>query len=257
MELLSIPNNKTKSQLTMAIMGNAEFVNPIEKTMNDVIDSYKAMRLDNFKFAYKHNKLSPIGIFSIDKILKALEIEGLKIWKEQYERIMNTDLPDNIFQILNCTDKNSQIKVFKPPFELSTLSLQKFIFEAWKLYGFKYSDYRFEHSQKGLNSQNLPEGFFLNEQNRIEVYGSTKMKEGELKNAIIHRKVTIAKFLDNDSEWHCFYYNYNSIGGKESGQIPHIHYISSNWTINRETVLEELKKRHHSFNSSVHINYKR
>lgn len=257
MDLLSIPHNEEKSKLTFLKMGDAEFVNPIEKTMNDTIDSYKAMQLDTFQFAHRHGKPSPLGILHIDDILKTLEWNGLKIWKEQYEEIMKSNLPDAIFEILNCTDKDTQIKVFKPPFQLSTTSLQKFIFKAWLLHGFKYSDYRFEHSQKGINEQDLPKGFRLTEENKIEVYGSTKMKEGELKNAILHRKVTIAKLLDSDTEWHCFFYNYNSIGGKESGEIPHIHYISNNWTLSRKTVLDELRKRHHSFTSSVHINYLR
>lgn len=241
----------------MAIMGNAEFVNPIEKTMNDIIDSHKAFSFSTYKFAYEQNKPSPIGILSLYEISNHLELEGLKIWKELYDKIMQTNLPESIFQILNCLDKEVQIKVFKPPFQLSTLSLQKFIFKSWQLHGFKYSDYRFEHPQKGLNQHELPKGFFLDENEEMEIYGDTKMKKGELKNVIKHRKVTIARFLDKDSEWHCFYYNYNSINGNESSEIPHIHYISNNWTIDRKIVLEELQKRHHSFTSSVHINYSR
>lgn len=257
MDFLRIPHTENKSQLTMAIMANVEFVNPIEKTMNDIIDSHKAFRLSIYRFANEHNKPSPIGILTSDEILTRLELEGLKRWKEQYDKIMHTILPESIFQILNCFDKELQIKAFKPPFKLSTLSLQKFIFQAWQLHGFKYSYYRFEYPQKGLNLEELPKGFFLDEKGEMEVYGDTKMKKGELKNAIKHRKVTIAKFLDKGPEWHCFYYNYNSINGNESSEIPHIHYISNNWTIDRQIIVEELRNRHHSFTSSVHISYSR
>lgn len=193
----------------------------------------------------------------MNEILTQLELEGLKIWKEQYDKIMQTELPESIFKILNCADKEVQIKTFRPPFKLNTLSLQKFVFKAWQLHGLKYSNYRFEHLQKGLNEKELPKGFLLDANQEVEVYGHTKMKKGLLKNAIKHRKVSIAKFLDKDSEWHCFYYNYNSIKGKEANEIPHIHYISNNWKIDRSIVLEELGKRHHSFSSPVHINYGR
>lgn len=257
MELINIPHRENKSQLTFVKAANVEFVNPIEKFMNDLIDSYKTFRLSTYHFAYKHNNRSPIGRMSIDDILTGLEKMGLERWEKKYKEIMETELPDSMFQILNCNDKDIQSKILKPPLELTTLSLQKFIIKAWQLQGFRYSQYRFEHMQKGLNPQELPEGFLLNDSGDVEVYGSTLMKQGELKNAIMHRKVTIAKFLDNDSEWHCFYYNYNSIDGKEANELSHIHYISNNWTIKRNIVLEELRKRHHSFTSSVHINYKK
>lgn len=246
-----------KSQVTMIKMGDAEFVNPIEKTMNDIIDGMKSMHLSSFQFAHQHGKPSPFDKFSIDTILTTLERDGLKIWKEQYEAIMKTDLPDGIFQILNCPDKEAQIKALKPPLQLSTRSLQKFIFKAWQLYGFKFSDYRFEHQPEWVKPKEMPSIAILSEDNGVEVFGETSMKKGELKNAILHQKVTIAKFLDKDSEWHCFYYNNNSINGKEAGQEPHIHYISNNWTIDRQTIMNELRKKHHGFNSKVHIPYQR
>ena len=257
MEFHRIPHKEKKSQLTIAKIANAKLVNPIEKTMNDIINTYKSLQLSTYEFAYEHNKPSPLDTFSRNDILTYLELEGLKIWKEQYNNIMKSNLSESIFQILNCTDKDLQIQIFKSPFELTTLSMQKFIFKAWELYGFKYSDYRFEHLQKGLNSTDLPKGLIITKENNVEVFGKTELKDGILRNAILHRKVTIAKFLDKDSEWHCFYYTYNSINGKESGEIPHIHYISNNWTISRKIVVEELSKRHHSFTSSVHVNYKR
>lgn len=257
MELLRIPHSEKPRQLAIAKIDDAEFVNPIAKTMNDIIDGYKALQFSRYQFAFVNNKPSPIGIISNNEILRKLEWEGLKIWKEQYDNIINTDLPESIFSILNCSDKGVQEKIFKSPFQLTTRSLQKFIFKSWLLYGFKFSNYRFEHHQKGIDENELPKGFVVNENDTVEIYGTTRLKAGVLKNAIRHRKVTIAKFLDNDSEWHCFYYNYNSINGNESGEIPHIHYISNNWTLDRNLVLTELKKRHHSFTSSVHINYKR
>ena len=257
MDVINISHSEEKSELTLLRTANAELVNPIEKRRSDIINMNTALRLNSFQFAYKHNKPSPIGKFSMQSILTYLEKEGLKLWQECYDEIMQANLSDNIYEILNCSDKNNQEKILKSPFELSSLSFQKFIFNSWQLFGFKYSEYLFEHLPKGLDTRDLPKAFFLDNEDNIKAYGSTSLKSGVLKNALKHRKVTIAKFLDKDSEWHCFYYTYNSINGKEVGEIPHIHYISNNWTIDRKIILQELSKRDHSFTSSVHINYRR
>ncbi|NCT74343.1 MAG: hypothetical protein GXC78_07440 [Chitinophagaceae bacterium] len=258
MDVINASHLEEKSEITMVRTANAELVNPIEKRKSDIINMNTALRLSSFQFAFKHGKPSPIGKVSMEYILNFLEKEGLTFWQECYDEIMQVNLPDTVFKILNCDDKNIQVKTLKSPFEFTSLSFQKFSFLAWELHGFKYSEYRFEHPQKGLDTKDLPTAFFLDEDDGSpKVFGSTSLKSSILKNAIKHRKVTIAKFLDKDSEWHCFYYTYNSINGNEAGDIPHIHYISNNWTINRKIVLEELSKRHHSFTSSVHVKYRR
>jgi hypothetical protein len=257
MDVINASHSEEKSQITIVKTDDAEMVNPIEKRKSDIISMNTALRLSSFQFAYEYNKPSPIGKFSLNYILSFLEKEGLKLWEECYDEIMQTNLLDSVYEILNSVDKNNQEKILKSPFEFTTLSFQKFVFNAWRLHGFKYSEYLFEHPQKGVDTKALPKAFFLNEDGSIKTFGSTSLKNGVLKNAISHRKVTIAKILDKDSEWHCFYYTYNSINGKEAGEIPHIHYISNNWTIDRKIVLQELSKRHHSFTSNVHINYRR
>lgn len=258
MDVVNALHLEEKSEITMVRTPNAELVNPIEKRKSDIINMNAALRLSTFQFAHKHGKPSPIGKISIEYILNFLEKEGLTFWEECYAEIMQPSLPDIVFGILNNNDKNAQVKALKSPFEFTSLSFQKFTFLAWEQHGFKYSEYLFEHPKKGLDTKELPNAFLLDDDDdSVKVFGSTSLKSGILKNAIRHRKVTIAKFLDRDSEWHCFYYTYNSINGKEAGDIPHIHYISSNWTIDRKIVLEELSKRHHSFTSSVHVNYRR
>jgi hypothetical protein len=256
MQIIREHDLEKKDSIMMIKMDNAEFVNPIEKYMNDTIDWYKQFTLNHYRFCFEHNKPSPIGKISLDKIWNHLEREGLKVWAEQYQKIMKEDLPENIFQLLTCNNKTTQIKLLKHPLFFTTKSLSKFIFQAWQKYGFKYSVYHFEHHQKGLNPKELPNAF-LKEDNSFRIYGKTNMKDGQLKNALDGRKNTMVKFLDNGETWHCFYYNYKSINGQENHDIPHIHYISNNWTIPREAVLKELGERHHKFSSSVHVNYTR
>ena len=72
MDLLRIPHKEKAGQLTIAKMDDAEFVNPIDKIMNDIIDGYKALQLSTYQFAFENNKPSPIGIMNTDEILMHL-----------------------------------------------------------------------------------------------------------------------------------------------------------------------------------------
>ena len=73
MEVINIPHATKNSQLTFARTANAEFVNPIENLMNNLIDLHKAFTVNSFRFAHKHNNPSPIGIMSMNDILTRLE----------------------------------------------------------------------------------------------------------------------------------------------------------------------------------------
>lgn len=88
----------------------------------------------------------------------------------------------------------------------------------------------------------------------MKTAGETKLTEGQLKNVINHRKVTISKFLDKGDLWHCFFITYNSIGGKDKWQDgqPHYHYISDKWGFNRKDAVERLKSTNYP-PTSVHI----
>ncbi|RYD53439.1 MAG: hypothetical protein EOP52_04715 [Sphingobacteriales bacterium] len=71
--------------------------------------------------------------------------------------------------------------------------------------------------------------------NYINKVGDTDLTDGQLRQAIDHRKVIVAKFFDNGDQWHCLFFTYESLGGKESwndGQ-PHYHYIYDKFGLSR------------------------
>lgn len=257
MEFRKFEHTEKRSQLFLTISQNVEQVNPIEKIMNDIIDSYIGIKLSEFEFAFENKSPSPFDKLTRNQILRALEKKGLLIWGKKYEKIMQSVLSEDIYKILQCSSKDFQVKFFKPPFEFTSNTLHKFIFQAWLRFGYKYSAFRFEFPQTGIKLQDFPSGYIFDDDENLEIYGQTNLSKGILKNAIKHRKVTIAKLIEKGSEWHCFYYNYNSIYGREVNNNPHIHYISNNWMIDKNIILKELQNRHHKFTSEVHIKFSR
>lgn len=136
---------------------------------------------------------------------------------------------------------------------ISPFQLAAYIFRAWTEFGFSFSSYRADHHHKGLNEDELPQLIHL-DGDKVKTSGETKLTEGQLKNVINHRKVTISKFLDKDDTWHCFFITYNSIGGKEKwqGGQPHYHYISDKWGFSRAEAVGRLKSINYP-PTSVHI----
>lgn len=90
---------------------------------------------------------------------------------------------------------------------------------------------------------------------KVSKVGNTTLTDGQLKQAVDHRKVVVAKFIDKEDEWHCIFLTYDSIRGKESwkGGQPHYHYISDKFGIPRAEVLNQLKSRIYNLGSLPHI----
>ena len=83
------------------------------------------------------------------------------------------------------------------------------------------------------------------------------MTDGELVQAVDHRKRTISKFLDKNGSWHCFFLTFDSRKGKESwkGGQPHYHYISDKFGIPRSKVVKELKSKKYKLGALPHIDH--
>ena len=176
---------------------------------------------------------------------------------DSYINLAVERVPDEIFKILECNNKDEQKRILNNNIELTSFSLSKFVIQAYREYGFKYSMYRFTTNPKNFDESKMPPFAYKNDDNTIKTIGHTTMKDGEIKNVIDHRKVTIAKFLDKGNKWHCFFYDYKSMNGKEADGIPHIHYISNAWALSREFSLQKFKEGLRPSSSTPHINYKR
>ena len=92
----------------------------------------------------------------------------------------------------------------------------------------------------------------------VTKFGYTSLKDGQIRQAIDHRKSRRADILDRDEKWYCFYWTWKSIDGKESSKKfdEHIHYIDYTWGLTREHVLNELNSKDYKLNG-IHINFEK
>src|ERR1700722_11998344 len=145
------------------------------------------------------------------EVLKELILnEAEKDWKDRYEAIMKTSIPENMVSLLSAPRKSDQVKLLKGV-EIETYVLAAFMCKAYRDYGFLYSKYRGEHLPGGMKQENLPTMIQKKDDGSIKKVGSTPLTDGQLKNVIDQRSVTVAHVLGE--EWHCFFITYNSIGG--------------------------------------------
>lgn len=222
-----------------------EYVNPIEY----YAESHKQTCFTIMRDMLLAKKL-PFPIQDIDRIIqKKAEQE----WEEKYNEIIQTEVPQNFIDLLTADSKNEQVKLLKGQ-SLTPDQLIAFIFKAWTDFGFSFSQYKAEYAQKGLDKGDMPQVVEVKD-DKVEKVGSTSLSDGQLKQAVEHRKVIISKFLDNGASWHCLFVTFKSLKGGENwkdGQ-PHYHYISDKFGHERDKVVAELTNEKYKLGNLPHI----
>ena len=188
-----------------------------------------------------------------NKIEHFIQSKAIKSWMNELDEINSVKIPENLILLLTSSSKKEQIKLLKD-ITITPDQLIAFILKAGRDFGYSLSQYSSEHMHNRLNKDDMPKLVHLKDDNVYKV-GKTSLTDGQLKQAIEHRKVTVSKFLDNNKNWHCLFLTFDSIRGKEawkSGQ-PHYHYISDKFGIPREEVVMQLKSKKYKLGNLPHI----
>ncbi len=222
-----------------------EYVNPIEYYSSKTIAQHISILKDIFLLKYPNLKFELIEKYILEKEISA--------WEEKLKKILNIKIPINFISILSASSKKEQINLLKG-LSINPEQLLAFLFTSKENFGYLFSQYTSEHHHNGLEVENMPKLVEIKNDKVIKV-GNTTLTDGQLKQAINHRKVIVAKFIDKEDEWHCLFLTYDSIRGKESwnGGQPHYHYISDKFGIPRAEVLSQLKSRTYNLGSLPHI----
>ena len=228
--------------LNIMMNGDYEYVDPYEK-------------IGETFFHLQRNIIMSIADIKADELEELAEgIDTEKLFdkiaviraKGEYDRYMSeiksTKVPKALFDLLTMTKKSNQVRALRG-LSLNNTILMALVFEACGNLGYRYSMYTAHHDHAGLDKSKMPRIAHKEDDGTILTIGKSGLTEGQIKAAIEQKKVNVARFLDNGSNWHCFFYTYNSISGKESGGIPHIHYISHLWGMTRAEVVRQLKRR--------------
>ncbi|MFB9865553.1 hypothetical protein [Rufibacter immobilis] len=225
--------------------GDIEHTNPL-----DYYRSLFIQRQVYLMFEVARNSGFPYSFTEAEKTLIELANRN---WDRKYQGYLKVEVPENLLTLLEGKlKKKDQEKLFRG-FGFTVDLLTAFILKAGE-WGYTFSQYRSQHYHNGLDTTSLPKVIHL-EDGQLNIVGKTDLSEGQLKQVLNHRKVTVAKFIDRSDGWHCLFLTYDSIGGKETwnNNQPHYHYISDKWGITREKVLNELKSKTYSLPSLPHI----
>lgn len=188
---------------------------------------------------------------------KRIFVKATLDWNEVLEKFKAVKIPDGLLNILGTNKKSAQIESLRGVV-LTPDILMGFLIKAEKL-GYTLSQYSSEHPQTGVDSSKMPFAYFVKENGEVQTFGNTELSDGQLKQAIQHRSVKVAKILDKDEEWHCFFTTFNSLNGEETWlgeKQPHYHYISNTFGISRTEVINQIKSKKYKLGNIPHIKLK-
>lgn len=215
-------------------MDEVEFVNPREFLKDFHTGTIYPSLLNIF--------IVKLGVQS-KNIKKIVLKEAMEIAESQMSYSEKLVLPSQIVYLLdNNLSKKEQYHL------LDNISVSKEQLAAIYIQagakGYLFSNYVFDGIPKSYRECDLPSFIRIKDDGNVESYGKHILSEGQLKDIVLQSKFIIARFLDRDKHWHCFYQTKKGVYGKEHGEKgrkPHIHYISDAFGISREDFIKGLK----------------
>lgn len=184
---------------------------------------------------------------------KEILLEAAKESREFINAFRKVELRKNLTSLLGTNKKSIQQKLLNG-LEMTPDILMGFILFAGDQ-GYTLSQYRSEFQTAALDAGKLPKAYRIKKDGSVERFGNTELTDGQLKQALEQRSVKVAKIIEREEEWHCFFLTYNSIGGKENWQNgqPHFHYISNLFGIKKEDLIRQIKSKEYKLGNLPHV----
>lgn len=167
-----------------------------------------------------------------------------KINNQISEILTNTASSDTIRQLL--ADETLSYKQQNILLKNTTLSSSDIIWlnKYAQDMGYLLDVYFEEKYPINYNEKNEPYLIYQREDGTIETVGSTEMSDGEMRALLEQRKVVQARIYHKHGHWHCFYFTFKGLAGKESGILgakPHWHYLSDKSGILWKELINRIK----------------
>jgi len=175
-------------------------------------------------------------------------------WQDMLQKFKAIEVPNGFLKLFGTSKKADQENLLKGQI-LTPDVLMGLLIKAEEQ-GYTLSQYSSEYSQKGVDLSKMPFAYQVKENGEVQIFGKTELSDGQLKQAIEHRKVKVAKILEKGNEWHCFLATYKSLRGEETWlgeNQPHYHYISNAFGIDRAEVVNQIKSEKYKLGNLPHI----
>jgi hypothetical protein len=175
--------------------------------------------------------------------------------KDIYNNILaNTKPNEKLQQLLEKSQlkKSEQLKILRD-IKITGSDILWFNKKAQEL-DYKLDVYQIETTPKVYENMQKPKVYAELNDGRIEQIGETNMSNGQLKAVLDQRTVIQTRIYHKDDIWHCFYFTYKGLDGKESGKLgsqSHYHYLSDKFGITKDCLLDCIRKN--EMPSGVHI----
>jgi len=230
-----------------------ENVNPFDYFQEKIITSSFGLTHLYLKKYIEFYKIS----ISEESIIKFSMKESIKSWDKLCLEIEQTEIPKELFQIFNSSSKKQQVNALKNS-KINSNILMALIFKAWEDHNYSFSRYVSKHYPKDTEKNKLPKIAHL-DKNKIEKIGKTDLTDGQLKQVIENRKVIVSNFFDNNKNWFCLFFTFDSLKGKEGWKngTPHYHFISDKFGLSKEKVIKQLTSREYKLGNLPHIEMER
>lgn len=193
---------------SLSIMEDVEFVNPRDFMKDFHIRSIIPTII---KEKYLEQKMPKV------KMKELVLRESSDIAEAHISSLEQMELPPQIQSLLD-TDysKKEQVRLLNG-MSITRGQLGAIFIQAGKK-GYSYSNYVFDGIPKTYNERNFPSFIRVKDDRDVETSENHLLSEGQSKDIVIQSKKIIARFLDKNNHWHCFYQTQNGAYGKEKGK---------------------------------------
>jgi hypothetical protein len=195
---------------------------------------------------------------NLENCIITINDTSLKETNECIRLIENTDVPQELFSILSNNKKALNEKALKN-LTLDLSILLNFYFKAYSENKYNYSMYSFVSDNPSSEYLKMPEYVEILDNGTIFKSNEVELPDMQIKNIINLRRCNRVDILEKDKKWHCFYWTWRAILGKENSKIfdCHIHYIDYTWGnhISKEYVLKQLESKSYKLDG-IHIKFK-
>jgi hypothetical protein len=207
-------------------------------------EGLRQMAVDLEIFQYLQNGVD------ITPQLESQILNDVKFERDNYNsKVANHGVPDRILALLQITEKSKAHKYCK---NLTISEFELFLFiQNCHLIGFAH---------KSKFPEYVPDHLLIADTDTAKLKnGDTKPISKKLGPLLKERRHINIHLFYRDSEWHCFFFSYDDIVGKEKNHWKngsHLHYVSFLWpNYTKEQVWDSFDARRTQLSGNLHIRF--